>query len=339
MSHAAHAAPALPHDESEGSRHVLPEQQPLGQLAAQVPHVPLAHAPPSQASHERPAAPHDVAWLPDRHVVPLQQPAHDSASQTHAPLRQRCPLPQAGPTPHAQAPVGEQRSERASQAAHATPEAPHAPVDGVRHVVPEQQPPGQLDASQTQAPFTQLWPAPQAGPFPQRHMPDAHALLFAASQVMHALRGKPQAVGSGVRHEAPAQQPPGQVAAHDEHAPAEHVSPAGHAAQVEPALPHDEGSSPDLHWSPWQQPVGQLAGVHRHEPSTHCWPGLQAPAVPHVQTPSVQLLVFDDGQTTQAAPALPHVVNDWGRHTSPAQQPSAHDAAVQAHRPFTHSRP
>jgi len=340
MSHAVQAAPAAPHEASEGGRHVLPEQQPVAQLAAQPPQVPPVHAPPSQASHARPAAPQVASSSPVRHVEPLQQPAHESASQRQVPATHRCPAAHAGPGPQAQAPVVEQRSaRRVSQLMHAPPPVPQEASVGVMHVVPAQQPLGQLVGSHTHVSFTQLCPAPQAGPVPQRHMPFVHALLFFSSQVRHAPRGWPHAIGSGVRHVAPVQQPETQVAAHDEHAPELQLSPAGQAAQAEPALPHADASSPVSHTSPLQQPDGQLAGVQRHMPSTHCWPTPHAPPAPQPHSPSLQAFVFEDGHTTHALPPLPQVVNDGARHSSPEQHPSGHEVPVHAQRPPTHVCP
>jgi len=84
----------------------------------------------SQALHAAPLAPQ----LPTDgtvQVLPAQHPfGHDVASQVHAPLTQRWPLPHTGPLPHAQAPAGEQVSALVgSQAMHALAPTPHALSD------------------------------------------------------------------------------------------------------------------------------------------------------------------------------------------------------------------
>jgi hypothetical protein len=80
----------------------------------------------SHATQACPAAPQverAVAWQ----VEPWQQPpAHEDASQMHAPFMQRCPAWQGGPPPQRQAPASEQVSavlvSQLVQAAAPTPQ-------------------------------------------------------------------------------------------------------------------------------------------------------------------------------------------------------------------------
>jgi hypothetical protein len=112
--HATQAAPLAPQAPSEAVLQTVPEQQPL-QLEAQ----PL-QAPPVQVCgdgherHELPPLPQAEAALPPMQLLPMQHPAQDLASQTHAPPRHSCPFLHAGPVPHAHPP-----------ALHVSP-APHA---------------------------------------------------------------------------------------------------------------------------------------------------------------------------------------------------------------------
>lgn len=180
-SHAAQLMPAAPHavvDWVPVSTQVLPEQQPVEQLAAvhvQVPLVqtcpaahaapaPHRHAPPVQAfvfpvhaAHAAPPVPQAAAVcaVPMMHAPALQQPVGQLvASHTQAPPTQRCPAPHAAPVPQRHAPVV-QRSPVRPQLVHAAPAAPQAVALVGVQTLPAQQPLGQLVASQTQAPPTQ----------------------------------------------------------------------------------------------------------------------------------------------------------------------------------------
>jgi hypothetical protein len=83
----------------------------------------------------------------------------------------------------------------ASQALHAAPFAPQLPSDGTVQVLPLQQPVGHDVASQAQAPPTQRWPLPHAGPLPHVHAPAGEQVsAFVASQAMHALAPTPHAL-------------------------------------------------------------------------------------------------------------------------------------------------
>ena len=113
-------------------------------------HAPETHEVPApHDAHAAPPAPHDIAVSPARHVAPLQQPAHEAASHTHAPPEHRCPAEHAARPPHVQFPAALQPSDRRSHATQAAPGAPHAvAVGGETQVAPEQQPDAQLVALQ-----------------------------------------------------------------------------------------------------------------------------------------------------------------------------------------------
>jgi hypothetical protein len=92
-------------------------------------------------------------------VFPVQQPLGQLvASHTQAPLKQRWPAPHAALPPHRHCPP-EHASAVIPQSLHAAPLVPQLDAPGERHVLPSQQPFGQLEASQTHAPFEHFWPA------------------------------------------------------------------------------------------------------------------------------------------------------------------------------------
>jgi hypothetical protein len=98
-SHDMHAEPFRPHALTDRPLHVDPEQQPLGQLAAQPAQIPPAQegtAPAVQAWQFDPPLPHICAFWAENawHApVPSQHPSgHDLPSHTQVPLRQRCPV-------------------------------------------------------------------------------------------------------------------------------------------------------------------------------------------------------------------------------------------------------
>lgn len=177
-SHAAHAPPLTPHAAVTPIRQTPASQHPpLQDVASQTqlppehrspaPHGvpdPHLHVPEAQASaccalqlaQAPPFSPHAVTE--DTTQVPAeQQPAgHETESQTHSPELQRCPAPHALPAPHAQRPVAEQLSELAPHAAHASPAAPHAALEGTRQLAPEQQPPAHPALHPEQVPPAQV---------------------------------------------------------------------------------------------------------------------------------------------------------------------------------------
>jgi hypothetical protein len=103
---ATHAAPFAPQVARAGWKQVEPEQQPLGQLLALQPlQAPLAQlCPVGHCTQPLPPTPQAVALVPAMQLFPLQQPAQEVASQTHAPATHSCPAAQAAPLPHAQIP-------------------------------------------------------------------------------------------------------------------------------------------------------------------------------------------------------------------------------------------
>ncbi len=160
---------------------VVPWQQPVGQDVASQMHLPPEHTwplpqafPPPQVqlplaeqpspvvpqlAQVAPCVPHAVA---DGvvHVLPEQQPVgHDAASQTHWPPEHSCPAPHAAAPPQVQPPLAEQPSALDPQLVHVAPAVPQAVADGVVHVLPAQQPLGQLVALHPlHAPLLQVWP-------------------------------------------------------------------------------------------------------------------------------------------------------------------------------------
>jgi hypothetical protein len=64
-------------------------------------------------------------------------------------------------------------------------------------VFPAQHPLGHDVASHTQAPLTQRWPAPQAGPVPQVQLPFVQLSALVALQATHAAPLVPQLVSDG----------------------------------------------------------------------------------------------------------------------------------------------
>jgi hypothetical protein len=189
----------------------------------------------------------------------VQQPfGHDVALQTHAPaLLQVWP---AGQVPHIAPPVPHDEPDCAGYSSH-------LPVE-------VQQPPGQVLASQVQAPLVvshrPLTHAPQAAPAAPHSVPDCEAY---GTQVL------------------PLQQPFGhEVASHTQVPLAVlHSWPAPHGAQALPPVPHDVVDSDAQGWHvplDVQQPSGHDFASHTQVPL-----GLQScPA----------------GQAEHAAPAVPH---------------------------------
>jgi hypothetical protein len=106
----------------------------------------------SHVVHEPPSNPHAVVegML---HVVPVQQPpGHDVGSQMHVPPLHRWPVAHAPPAPQEQAPPSHP-SPVPPQLMQLLPAPPHVFAVSDVHVWPEQQPPGQEVASQTQLPW------------------------------------------------------------------------------------------------------------------------------------------------------------------------------------------
>jgi len=195
-------------------------------------HIPVdeqlsATTPPSTLhgpAHVMPAGPQ---LLVDRvsQVVPEQQPlAHEVASHMHAPLTQ-CWLEEHSTVepPHVHAPAVHP-SAVMSHEPHARPTGPQNIVDGVLHIVPEQQPPGHEVASHLHAPPVHSSPIVHAVPPPQVQAPAMeHASpVPVAVQSTHVMPGAPHAVTDSEVHMDPTQQPSGQEVASQVHTPDKH---------------------------------------------------------------------------------------------------------------------
>ena len=92
------------------------------------------------------------------------------------------------------------------------------------HVFPMQQPLGQEVPSQTQVPPRHCWPAPQAAPVPQAHVPFVEQeSAVTGSQLLHVPPRGPHSVSdTGVQVE-PVQHPLGHELPPHGHTPAEQV--------------------------------------------------------------------------------------------------------------------
>ena len=149
----------------------------------------------------------------------------------------------------------------------------------------------------------------------------------------------PQLGNAGTVHAPPAQQPAGQEAGLQTHAPAEHTRPAPHAgpaphlhapavqlsalplAQATHAMPPEPQapSEGELHVSPEQQPVEHIDVHPLHAPLLH----VSVPAQPWQAEPPLP----------QAVPTLP------GSQTFPVQQPVGQDVPSQTQVPPRHRWP
>jgi hypothetical protein len=243
---------------------------------------PQRHRPPVHALALLPQPTHALPPLPHCEsdgvvqVRPAQQPLGQLAeSHAHA-LPVQCWLAgHAGPVPHPQLPsLRHALLVSIEHEAQAPPLLPHAPVECGLHVVPLQQPLGQLVAVQRHWPSTHSWPSPHGGLVPHRHWPLVHA---------GALRGSHAAQSVDVPHceldcipvvmHVPLLQQPAQLdGSHPTHCPAS--QPLGQVLQSTPPVPQAL-----LLWSvrqTWvtgsQQPDGQLAAEHSQFPFTQRWP-------------------------------------------------------------------
>jgi hypothetical protein len=137
-----------------------------------------------------------------------------------------------------------QLSAVTAHAEQLAPPVPQALAVGVVQTLPAQQPPTQLDASQTQAPATQCCPLAHAAWVPQRHAPPVQLSESAESHGVHAPPLEPQFVVEGVSHVLPLQQPEVHVCAHPSHTWFTQVVPEAHGAQALPPDPHAPGRLP-----------------------------------------------------------------------------------------------
>lgn len=358
-SHAKHEAPLVPHCAAVvGVTQLLPLQQPVAQLVELQPVQACAVQvnPPPHAAQAAPPVPHSALAVPALQTFPAQQPVgHEVASQTHTPAEQAWPAAQGGPEPQAQAPLV-QRSDFASHAEHVAPPLPQAAAlcpAVERQVLPLQQPFGHELALQTQVPPEQVWPAPQAGPAPQRQTPELQVLVD-PEQGPHAAPPVPQLEALWLpkaTHTPALQQPLGHEVESHTQVPPRHRCPLAHAApaphwQVPRVAEQRSAVAPQLvqaapvrpHWLwvvgltqvvPLQQPLAHELELQTHAPATHDWPALQAAPPPQRQAPLVQLSAVALLQAVHTAPDVPQAPSDGVWQVPFEQQPVAQLAALQ----------
>jgi hypothetical protein len=105
--------------------------------------------------------------LPFCTAVQHLSPVHETESQTHAPLLQRCPAWHGAPLPHAHCPFTHESENPPRHGMHAPASMPHAlALVAVTHALPMQHPFGHETESQTQCPCAQCWPTSQVAPAP-----------------------------------------------------------------------------------------------------------------------------------------------------------------------------
>ena len=199
-------------------------------------------------------------------------------------------MPQAPPSPHRQAPAGEQPSDVVlSHALHIAPAAPHCDAEVAVTQVPSapQQPLGQDVASHAHMPERQRWPAPQAGFVPQRQAPPEQLSALVASHGVHTAPPVPQLPTPGALQLEPMQHPPAQVVALQPlQRPAAQLCPAGQASHRLPAAPQAAGSSPVTHRpAAVQHPLGQDIGSHMQLLPLHRWPIAHGTPAPQRHSP------------------------------------------------------
>ena len=129
---------------------------------------------------------------------------------------------------------------------HATPPVPQAPLlVPATQFVPEQQPPGQETASQTQLPAKQRFPAAQAGALPHSQPPCVEQpSAVKPSQAMQVPPPAPQVASARAKQAPLAQHPLGQVVPLQTHVPPEQTLPAPQAAPLPQVQEPVTGSHP-----------------------------------------------------------------------------------------------
>jgi hypothetical protein len=237
MSHAAQAAPSVPHVASDDGSHTAPAQHPVGQFCGVHPVQTwdvqvCGDGHPEQSD---PWVPQYVVVVPSSHTLPLQHPVgHDVALHKHNPPEQICPLAHAAAPPHVHVPAVLHPSAVVPHDVHVAPWSPHVVADCVSHTAPVQQPLGHDVPSQMHAPTEQRWPTPHAGPEPHLHAPAVQLSDFVESHATQLAPCVPHVDDDDGSHVEPLQQPVGHDDALQTHTLAEHVCPALHAL----ALPH-----------------------------------------------------------------------------------------------------
>lgn len=346
---AMQAAPLVPQAEVEvPAWQTPPAQHPEGHDVelhpAQAPDVQVW--PVTHIWHAPPPVPHALVEVPAWQEVPAQQPeGHEVASQTQVPETHRWPaLHTAPPVPQLQVPP-RQRSAFAPHAVQALPALPHCAVLVlVTQVVPLQHPVGHEVASQRQMPPAQRWPAPHAGPAPQRHWPPLQVLAV-LPQATHVVPPPPHCdVEVLVTHVEPLQHPEGhEVASHTQvpdrqRWPVPHAAPPPHRqapprqvsavapqlVQVTPLTPQADAELPATHDVPLQQPA-QVALSQTQVPPEQRWPTLHAAPPPHRHCPLVQRSASRVLQVLHALPDAPQsVVVVPPRQAPERQHPEGH---------------
>jgi len=369
IPHVVQALPLSPQEARVAGLTQLPAlQQPLGQLVGS-----QMQFPPLQ-------------WLPAGHIA--FEPHRQTPLELHESARTGSQALQAAPLiPHCEAvsaltqveplqqPLAQEAALQPAQTwavqvwapheAQAAPFFPHS-VFSVPplQTLPRQHPLAQLVASQTQTPAAQRCPVAQAGPVPQAQAPLVHRSVFARSHATQLAPAGPQLVVPWLAEPtqvAPLQQPPGQEAAVQTHAPPEQVWPAPQAAEVPhlhtpalqvlvlpeqgphaaPAVPQVDAPCPvvGMHSPALQQPVGQLVASQTQAAPEQRWPAAHALPAPHLQAPVVHRSAVTP-HPLHAPPLTPHWVAVVGlMQALPLQQPPAQLAAVQTQLPATHARP
>lgn len=238
-------------------------------------------------------------------------------------------------------------------AVQVAPPLPQLPAAGTEQVLPAQQPLGQLAALQgppVQTPLLHVWPAPHAGPGPQRHSPFAEQVL--AREGSHATQVSPPTphdVRFRTVHVEPLQHPAGQLVASHAHWPPTQRWPVAQAGPPpQPQLPlvhesvrvrsqvaHEAPAAPQLeieaalHVEPTQHPAAHDAASHTHAPPAHRCPAAHAAPVPHWHAPSaLHESAAAGSQATHDVPARPHVLAVGFLHVSPTQQPPGHEVSL-----------
>jgi hypothetical protein len=271
--HSTQDLPPIPQASCEIWLHVGPEQH-VAQVAAHPEHAPLALqlSPDGHVAQALPPLPHSPVVVPGWQRSPSQQPdPHETRSQTHAPLRQRCPSVHAAPVPHWHCPAAEQPSARivavALHAEHSAPGAPQAFCESGVHTLPAQHPLGHDVASQTQDPCEQCRPAPHAAPVPHRQTPSEEQLSAAcAPHTTQVDPAEPHVASERSVHVDPVQHPLGQeVPSHTHRPPAQ-------------CCPTVQGVAPPQVHAPAVHPSVVVAShpLHAHAPSAQACPAAHA---------------------------------------------------------------
>jgi hypothetical protein len=333
-----HEPQALPLDPQAVSwlpgMQTLPWQQPPGQLDALHTQAPPTQArpapqaaldphlqvPPEQVSvlvrsqlpHDPPPVP-QVAVLFVLHTPPEQHPfGHEFASQTHAPLTQRCPLAHAAPPPHEQPPAVQPSATVVLQVVHPLPPAPQEVTPAVSQVLPLQQPDPHDVGSQVQEPLTQCCPAVHAAPEPHAQLPeDEHESARRGSHATQAAPPAPQASAvAGLVQTLPLQQPPAHALAQSPQTPLLQSCPDVQAVQDDPPMPHDVAFGLLLQLLVLSQhPLAHEVASQTQAPPTQCCPTAHGAPVPHAQVPPAHVSERTESHATQAepvAPLMPH---------------------------------